>query len=211
MIASYVPLMVKLNEGEKRAVQIILVLAAITFIIVSIIAKLIKNRLTKEGEVIDSYMYPLIQYGIIKDAREFRRYVYRRESRQLYISLRWTMRTVLLITALYLLYMINFQQGDFHQSWVILQDMFFKLNWPTVKVFGITMVSDWPTVVKAPQFYLNVLGYVTYITALSALGLVIKSSVVTLAYLGRLQRSSDVAVKSFTKNLEKGVDIIHEE
>ena len=211
MIHNYLLLMVKLNEGEKRALQIIVVLIAIIFIIVGALSKIIKRHLEKQGEAIDAYMYPLIRYGIIKNPSEFRAYVFRRESRQLYLSLRWTLRMMSLLLIGYVLYMVSFQDGNFALSTHILRDMFFDLQWPTVKVFGLTLISDWPVVLKSPQFYLTVEGYITYIVALGALGTFLKSASVTLAFLGRLHRSHQFAVKSFSKNLESGVEIIHEE
>lgn len=208
---SYVLFLVKLNEGEKRALQIVVVLITLLFLLVGALSKVIKGYLEKQGEAIDGYMYPLIRYGIIKNPREFKAYVYRKETRQMYLSLRWTLRIFLLILLGYILYVVSAQGGDFSRSSMILNDMFFQLDWPTVKVFGITLVSDWPTVVKSPQFYLTIEGYITYIVALGMLGVVIKSAGVTLTFLGRLHRSQQYAVKSFTKNLESGVDIIHEE
>lgn len=204
-------LMVKLNEGEKRALQIIVVLVAIIFIAVGALSKIIKRHLEKEGEAIDSYMHPLIRYSIIKNPSEFRSYVFKRESRQLYISLRWTLRIFFLMLGAYIVYTIYFQNGDFAHSFQILRDMFFVLQWPSVKIFGLRLISDWPVVVKSPQFYLTIEGYITYILALGVLGTFLKSASVTLVFLGRLNRSSAVAVKSFSKNLEAGVEIINEE
>jgi hypothetical protein len=203
--------MVQLNESEKRALQIVLVFIAITFIVVGIIASVIKTRLAKEGEAIDAYMYPMVQYGVIKNPQEFRRYVFKRESRQFYIAMRWTLRAFFLLLIGYILYMVNFQDGNFALSSHILKDMFFDLEWPTVKIFGLRLISDWPTVIKQPQFHLTIEGYITYIMALGALGAFIKLMFVTLTFIGRLQRSSHVAFKSFSKNLESGVDIIQDE
>lgn len=207
----YVPLLVKLSDSEKRALQILIVFIAIAFIIISGIASLIKKKLEKEGRSIDGYMYDFIRYGIIKNPSEFKSYVFKRESRNLYLSLRWAMRLFFLVIGGYIVYVIFAQLSDFKLTFQILGDMFFKLDWPKVKVFGITLVSDWPTILKSPNFHLTLMGYLTYISAIASLAMFFKLAKVTLTFIGRIQRSNKVAIASFSKDLEGGVDLINEE
>ena len=201
-------LLVKLSESEKKALIIVAVIFAFIFVVIGLIIKLIKDWYKRKGEDIDNYMYDLIKYGVIKTPNQFRNYVNKRERRNLYLMMRIPMRILIIVGSIYVICNLTFT--NFETSWTILKNLAYNFEWPTTKVFGMSVICDWPTITKYPEVSLTIEAYITYISSVVFLVcsvLLIRS---TLIYNARISRSTFVSTKAFKKNLENGVDIIHE-
>ena len=201
-------LLVKLSESEKKALIIVAVIFAFIFVVIGLIIKLIKDWYTRKGEDIDNYMYDLIKYGVIKTPNQFRNYVNKRERRDLYLKIRIPMRILIIVGLIYVICNLTFT--NFNESWCILKDLAYKFDWPTTKVFGMSIICDWPKIIKYPEVSLTIEGYITYISSVVFIICSIFLIRSTLIYNARIARSTFVSTKAFKKNLENGVEIIHE-
>ena len=72
------------------------------------------------------------------------------------------------------------------------------------------IISDWPTLVKAPEAELTLKGYITYIYALILIYSLFKFIHDILIFNARLSGSNKTSNSAFGKNLEDGVDRINE-
>ena len=84
------------------------------------------------------------------------------------------------------------------------------LDWPKTEIFGMQIISDWPTLVKGPEAELTLKGYITYIYALILIYSLFKFIHDILIFNARLSRSNKTSNSAFGKNLEDGVDRINE-
>ena len=201
-------MLVKLSESEKKALIIVAVIFAFVFVIIGLIIKLIKDWYKRKGEDIDNYMYDLIKYGVIKTPNQFRNYVAKRERRNLYLMIRIPMRILIIVGTIYIVCNLTFT--SFSESWNILTDLAYHFEWPTTKIFGMSIICDWPKIIKYPEVSLTIEGYITYISSVVFVICSIFLIRSTLIYNARIARSTFVSTKAFKKNLENGVDIIHE-
>ena len=200
--------LLKLSESEKKALIIVAVIFAFLFVVIGLIIKVIKDWYKAKGEEVDNYMYDLVKYGVIKSPNHFRHYVAKREKRILYLAIKIPMR--ILVVTLTIFIVLNLTYTTFESSWNILKDLSYHFYWPTVTVFGIPVISDWPQVTQYPIVHLTVEGYATYITFVVTIICFIFLIRAVLIYNARIARATFVSSKAYKKNLENGVDIIHE-
>jgi hypothetical protein len=194
--------LVQLSESDKRKIAIIAIILATIIVLIGIIGDAIKRKGEKEGKFIDSYMYYMCKYGFIKNGDQFKTYVQKRETRTLYFDTRWSFRWIFLLTALFLLYFYNFNNFDFTNAIKALDSLRIQLSWPTEHFFGLTLVSDWPTLIKAPDPLLTIDGYVTYTFGLISLMMLIFIINHIYIYNARIKRAKSLINTVFSPNLE---------
>ena len=197
----FVPFLVKLSESERRALIILAVVVAFVFVLIGLLVRLLTNWMDRQGRMVDTYMSDLVAHQIIPNPLTFHRYVFRRESKTLYLGLRWLMRIMILAFAGLALYFYALRGLDFHAPLTILRDLQLELTWPTETFFGIQLIADWPTITREPVVHLTVDGYVTYVTLVIAVWCVLNWMRQTLIFIARLNRSRQVAVSAFHKDL----------
>ncbi len=197
----WVPFLVKLSESERRALIILAVVVAFVFVLIGLLVRLLTNWMDRQGRMVDTYMSDLVAHQVIPNPLAFHRYVFRRESKTLYLGLRWLMRVVLLAFAGLLLYFYGLRGLDFHTPLTILGDLRLELAWPTETFFGIQLIADWPTITREPVVHLTIDGYVTYLAFVAAVWCLVNWMRQTLIFIARLNRSRKVAVSAFQKDL----------
>ncbi|MDY4788070.1 MAG: hypothetical protein SO253_01975 [Bacilli bacterium] len=200
--------LLKLSDSEKKALIIVAIIFAFIFVMIGLLIKVIKDWYKDKGSEIDNYMYDLVKYGIIKNPHQFRKYVNKREKRNLYLRFKIPMRILLITITVFVIF--NLTYTSFNTSFAILKDLSYHFSWPTVEIFGIRVISDWPKVIKYPEVHLTLEGYITYISFVVTCITTFFLIKATLIYNACIARATFVSSKAFKKNLENGVDIIHE-
>ena len=203
-------LLISLNESEKRVLLILFIVLTAAFLLFGLLVKGIRTWADGKGKAVDGYMYDFVKFGIIKTPSEFRKYVLKRETRFLYLNSRWMLRVLILSSVLFVLFVENFLDGNYQEPLNILEKLLPVLDWPKTEIFGMQIVSDWPTLVREPSAELTLKGYVTYVYALIVLYSLFKFMRVILIFDARIARSNKTSNTAFGKNLEDGVDRINE-
>ena len=207
---NYPQLLVSLSENEKRILLILFIVLTSAFLLFGLLIKGISAWAKSKGKAVDGYMYDFVKFRVIKTPAEFRRYVFKRETRYLYLNSRWMIRILIVSSVLFVLYVENVLNGDYFEPLRILEDLLPILDWPKTEIFGMQIISDWPTLVKAPEAELTLKGYITYIYALILIYSLFKFIHDILIFNARLSRSNKTSNSAFGKNLEDGVDRINE-
>lgn len=205
---SKIPLLVKLSETEKRALIIIFIIVTFAFVLVGLVVKGIRGWMEKKGRAVDSYMYDLVKYKIITSPSDFKAYVAKRETRHLYLNSRWAFRILIVSVVAFIIFVNNYLNGDFQVCIDIISKLVPELTWPTTHMFGIEIISDWPTVTRPIEAVLSVEGYVSYIMGLILIYCVFKLTHDILLYISRISRANKASITAFGKNLDNGVDQI---
>ena len=167
-------LLVSLSESEKRVLLILFIVLTAAFLLFGLLVKGIKMWAEGKGKAVDGYMYDFVKFGIIKTPSAFRRYVLKRETRFLYLNSRWMLRILIISSVAFVLYDEyhcyaygeNFLDGNYLEPLNILEKLLPVLDWPKTEIFGMQIISDWPTLVREPSAELTLKGYITYIYAL---------------------------------------------
>ena len=207
---NYPQLLVSLSENEKRILLILFIVLTSAFLLFGLLIKGISAWAKSKGKAVDGYMYDFVKFRVIKTPAEFRRYVFKRETRYLYLNSRWMIRILIASSVIFVLYVENVLNGDYFEPLRILEDLLPILDWPKTEIFGMQIISDWPTLVKAPEAELTLKGYITYIYALILIYSLFKFIHDILIFNARLSRSNKTSNSAFGKNLEDGVDRINE-
>ena len=207
---NYPQLLVSLSENEKRILLILFIVLTSAFLLFGLLIKGISAWAKSKGKAVDGYMYDFVKFRVIKTPAEFRRYVFKRETRYLYLNSRWMIRILIVSSVLFVLYVENVLNGDYLEPLRILEDLLPILDWPKTEIFGMQIISDWPTLVKAPEAELTLKGYITYVYALILIYSLFKFIHDILIFNARLSRSNKTSNSAFGKNLEDGVDRINE-
>ena len=207
---NYPQLLVSLSENEKRILLILFIVLTSAFLLFGLLIKGISAWAKSKGKAVDGYMYDFVKFRVIKTPAEFRHYVFKRETRYLYLNSRWMIRILIVSSVLFVLYVENVLNGDYFEPLRILEDLLPILDWPKTEIFGMQIISDWPTLVKAPEAELTLKGYITYIYALILIYSLFKFIHDILIFNARLSRSNKTSNSAFGKNLEDGVDRINE-
>lgn len=203
-------LLVSLSESEKRVLLILFIVLTAAFLLFGLLVKGIRTWADGKGKAVDGYMYDFVKFGIIKTPSEFRKYVLKRETRFLYLNSRWMLRVLILSSVLFVLFVENFLDGNYQEPLNILERLLPVFDWPKTEIFGMQIVSDWPTLIREPSAELTLKGYVTYVYALIVLYSLFKFMRVILIFDARIARSNKTSNTAFGKNLEDGVDRINE-
>lgn len=198
----YLPLLVQLNEKEKKAIGIIAIILLGILLLLGLVARLLLSIKDRKGREIDNYMYDLVSYKIITTPFQFRSYVFKRETKKLYLSNRWALRVFMLMVIALTIYVTTYLNGDWNIIWKILDDFFLEIEWPTTKMFGLTIISDWPFIKTPPVIYLTLNGYVTYVAFIISLWCGLNLLGTCFSFSAKIDRSNKVSAKAFGKNLD---------
>ena len=201
------PMLIQLTERDKRLIIALFILLIVLFVLIAYIANGIKALMRKYSKGIDGYMHDLCKAGLVKNPKEFREQVYKRETKTLYLKTRWAFRIGLAITAAVLVYgFIAKAGGDesvlsfFGEA---MNNLLIRFEWPRGEFFGMdNFIIGWPVIVKGmtPQF--NLASIITY---LSFIGYIYVAFVVitgTLRFIARLLRAKDKSIEVFEKSLD---------
>ncbi len=205
-MSSLLPMLIQLTEKDKRLLIALFILFIVIFVLIAYIANGIKALMRKYSKGIDGYMHDLCKSKLVKTPEDFRKQVYLRETKSLYLSTRWAFRIGLGITALLFVYAIIFKPSDgslFGFFTEALNDLSIKLEWPRGEFFGIeNFPVDWPVVSSWPSPQFKVSSILTYASVIGYgyVAFVLFTSV--LKFIARLHRGKVKSVDVFNKSLD---------
>ena len=214
------PMLVKLEEKDKRLLIALFILLIVIFVLIAYIANGIKALMRKYSKGIDGYMHDLCKNGLIKNPKDFRKQVIVRETKTLYLSTRWAFRVGLALTAVLLLYgLIARPSGNetiFAFYGEALDNLKINLEWPKGEFFGIkNFPIDWPVVSRWPSPKFNLASIVTYLTFIGYVYVGFVLVISNMKFIARLNRARVKSIEVFEKsldnlNLESDGEVVNE-
>ena len=173
----------------------------------------------RSAKAMDTYMYPLLKYRIVKTRGQFLRALFYHEKRKFFNECKWGFRIIVLITlaAFGLTYMLF--EGKYVEFFSKALEVFPIIKWQTIGEINETLIKEYPDLVltgpkwmpvslvptfisKNPDFSNPMLysSLIYYAFILCALFILTKA---VLAYIARFNRGVVMSKKVFEKNLEK--------
>lgn len=203
MIPSFL-ISVSLSESDRRALIIVAVILLILFLLLGLIGMLIRYIVGKQSEVGESMMYDVVLTNVVTSPKQFRKLAYKKNGRLLF---KQTWKPVLVGILAVLCWLIS---SGVRNDWTAdvfgeFSELFFRWDFQaegvTTKVFGMTVLADWPPLVEGyPRFEIGHLG--SYITAVLAIIAIAWYLLSCQGYLARLVMI-EVRVRSvFHKSLK---------
>lgn len=168
---------VSLSESDKRSLILLLIIFAIFFILLGLIGVLVYKTMKWQGKKAESYMYNAVMGRVVKDEKHFRRLAFKKNWRLFYQQTFIPFCILLLATIVWLIFSIVNESWN-ENIYADFGDLFFVFDWSnaTTKVFGLTLLADWPELVRGPApviehlcAYIDVpiavIGIVSYLVA----------------------------------------------
>lgn len=200
------PMLIQLTEKDKRLLIALFILFIVLFVLVAYIANGIKAIMRRYSKGIDGYMHDLCKAKLVKNPKEFRAQVYKKETKVLYLKTRWAFRIGIAITALLLIYgFVVKPSGDntFAFFTEALSNLRIELDWPKDEFFGIkNFPVDWPTVSRWPTPEFNLASIVTYVCTLGYIYVFFVITAGVMRFIARLNRARVKSEEVFNKTLD---------
>lgn len=192
-----------LSESDKRVLIALILIVILVLIIVGYLVKLIKYIVKQQAHYIDKAMYDILDANLITEKKMFFKVAWEKSRRKFYFDARIPMIVLLLSLALILIYQTVI--GNYSWEFVgnYLYDASFDLHWPTEKFFGMTLISDWPSISRASAFHFDKVGaWISYIFFITALYGTIHFLVCTCALMARDIYTIKIGNEYFHKDLK---------
>lgn len=198
--------MAKLSEDSKRLLIAFLFLFIIFFIIVGCIGILVKKVMKKQADGADDMMYNVIRAGIFKKKSDLIKFGMKK-NHLVFFRQAWkpfiVMAAASVILLLYCIIMNNWSVDIFDYKTDGFGTLFHIFDWsntPKTKVFGITLIADWPPLLSSPHWSWEAWGSYIFVPAM-LVGLLWFMFCVQ-AYIARSWRIFKVAKKVFSRTID---------
>lgn len=213
----------KLDERSRKVLLVLCALFIIILLIFGGIYYAISKYMKKQSRKMDTYMYDLIKYGIVKDKNDFKSAVLYHEPRLLFNTSKWPIRAMIIFTGIACLLAAFAFDKNFYGFFNEVFKLFPKIKWPTIKEINAAIddpalklsgpgwlpASIFPTFISknpdfsSPLLYCSTIYYI--IMLFCAFGLM----KAVLAFIARVHRAKKMSVDVFQKDLDSlaGSDI----
>lgn len=196
----------KLSEDSKRLLIALLFALIIFFIIVGCIGLLIKKTMKKQAEGADDMMYDVIRAGIFNKKSDLIKFGIKK-NHVVFFRQAWRPFIVMVaasaIMILYCLTMNNWNVDIFDHQTEGIGTLFHVFDWanvPRTKIFGISVISDWPPLLSSPHWSWSAWGSYIFVPAM-LVGLLWFMFCVQ-AYIARSFRIYRIAKKVFSRSID---------
>ncbi len=196
-------LLVSLSESDKRVLIAILLIFILIFILIGYLVKLVKYIIKVQCSFVDKSMYDILDANLVTDKKQFFKISFEKNRRKFYYDSKIPMIVIILVFLVILGYQIVI--SNFSWNFIIdnLKDAYFTLSWPTTKIFGIPVISDWPSISKSSVFHFDKFdGWLTYILFIAFVYGFIHFLVCSTALLARNIHTIKIGNEYFKKDLK---------
>lgn len=196
-----IPLLIKLTEDDKRLIISLCLIIILVGIIYGYFVKVVKNVMKKQGDAVDNYMYNLIATKIVDNPKSFKKVAYEKSFRKFYFASFLPFFLMAFICILILIYQLVMEKTSWNFIFDNINQIFFTLEWPTSKIFGITLISDWPSITKTPVFHFSLEAILSYVFLLFSVYSAFHYIFSVQALIARNWRIRKLAHSFFKKNI----------
>ncbi|HAV19807.1 MAG TPA: hypothetical protein DCX17_02130 [Firmicutes bacterium] len=208
--------LISLSEKEQRLLIILFILLVAVLALAGLIGSLVKKIMAFQARKVDEGMSYLVTTKVIKDEKHFR-YIARKKNHRLVFA-QFLIPLLLIgldILFMYLYILITDDRAILNELLSYdgrgMGTLFFVFDWaniPTATFFGLTLPSDWPSLLNTPYFVLEAWPSYIFVTlgAIASLWLLIA----TQAFIARSWRIYSKSRTIFIKSLDtiNGLDQI---
>ena len=196
---------IQLSEGDKRLIFVIFLALLILLIIIGAIGYLITKVMKYQSTKLETAVYDVVVTKVITDEKAFKKYAWKKNVQML---LKQTWIPILIIAFGFLILLIR---AIIYNNWTYnafnytdgFGTLFHVWDWktvPTTKIFGITVISEWPRALNTP--HLEGHAWAAYIFAPCLIVGGIWYILAVQAFFARLFKTKSLAHSVFKKSLE---------
>lgn len=204
---TYINFLLQLTEKDKRLLIALFIILILIFVLVAYIGQGIKSLMRRYAKGIDGYMHELCSEKLVNNPKEFRKQVFKKESKVLYSKTRWIFRAFVVFTVAFIIYSITVKpNGDgalFGYVGSNIKDLFVDFEWPKDEFFGIkNFPVDWPYVAKGPTVHFTIPSIVSYVMFIVWVITFFGLFTSTLRFIARINRARVKSVEVFSRSLD---------
>ena len=204
----YINFLIQLTEKDKRILIALFIALILLFVLVAYIGQGIKGLMNRYSKGIDRYMHELCSAKLIDNPSDFRKEVFRKESKVLYKNTRWVFRIFILCTGAFIAYSLIVKPGGADTPFAYFGDsiksLFIDLEWPKGEFFGIkNFPIDWPYIAKGPSPEFTLPAIVSYVVLITWIFTVFGLFTSTLKFISRIHRARVKSEEVFTRSLDE--------
>ena len=204
---SYINFLLQLTEKDKRLLIALFIILIVVFVLVAYVGQGIKALMRKYGKGIDGYMHDLCRAKLVTTPGEFRRQVFKKETKVLYKNTRWVFRVFIVFMVGFIAYTLIAKPGregtPFAYVGENIKNLFIDLEWPKGEFFGIkNFPVDWPYVAKGPSPEFTLPAIVSYVMLIVWVFTFFGLFTSTLKFIARMNRARVKSSEVFTKSLD---------
>jgi hypothetical protein len=196
----------------NQRLELFYLLLALIFLILALVGGigwLFETLIKKYGDQVDAETWKIYETRTVNTPKEFARVAFKKSHRQAFKDYFWSLLTIGSMVGLLFGYMaifndptlindlFNYQTRGFNTIFPI----FDWANIPTSEFFGLSLISDWPTLLNVPRFVPEAtISYILFLLGLLGGLLTFRA---TLALIGRTLRIQSKKNQIFMKNLDE--------
>lgn len=204
---NYINFLIQLTEKDKRLLIALFIILIVVFVLIAYIGQGIKSLMKKYSKGIDGYMHELCSAKLVDNPKDFRKQVFRKESKVLYAKTRWVFRVFLLSMIGFVTYtLIVKPSGDkalFAYVGESLNELWFDFDWPTGEFFGIkNFPIDWPYIASYPSPKFTIPSIISYVMLVVWVVTFVCVFTSTLCFIARINRARSKSTEVFSRSLD---------
>lgn len=195
-----------LSEDSRRLIIALLFIFLFIFLIIGSIGLLVKKIMKKQALGADEMLYNVVKAKVITNRKDLIKFGIKKNFRRLFKEA-WIpfviMASASFVLIIYCITMNNWSVDIFDNQVEGIGTLFHTFNWsetPKTKVFGITLISDWPPLATSPHWSWKAWG--SYIFCPAMLVGIVWFLVAVQAYIARSFRIIKVSKKVFSHSLD---------
>ncbi len=192
-----------LSESDKKALIVLLVIAMVLFLLIGLLGIGIRKTMIHQGKKADTLMHDVAITHVVDTPSTFKKFGFKKNCRKYFKDSLWPFLIAIIGLLVYLITNIATSRWN-ENPFAILNDLFFSFNWEEeglwVNVFGLTLLSRFPSVSHSPTFILPNLPF--YISAACFYTSIVYYLIVSQAFFSRQIMIGRRAVSVFEKSLE---------
>ena len=174
---------------------------------VAYVAQGIKALMRNYAKGIDGYMHELCSAKLVDNPKDFRKQVFKKESKVLYQKTRWVFRIFILSTVGFVIYSLIAKPGGeatpFGYVGESLNSLLINFDCPKGEFFGIkNFPIDWPYVASWPSPKFDLPSIVSYAMLIVWVVTLISVFTSTLRFIARINRARVKSTEVFTRSLD---------
>lgn len=192
---------INLSENTKKALLIFFLIFVILFVLIGYISLAVQGVMKKQGTKADEMLANVTKAEYFDTEKKFRRFVIKKNIKVFFVEARIPFLILLGSWIAYLLFCLF--SGKWGYNPLSRQEgfgtLFYQLNWPKEKFFGIKLISGWPEVIAKPHFEaIAIFSYLFVPVNIFGIGWFLYC---TQAYIARSIRSRAIARSIYRKKL----------
>lgn len=198
--------LIKLSENDKRLIIALLLVLILVFVLIGVIGMLVQRVMRWQGKRMDTLVHDVVVTKVITNKKQLKKYG-KKKSWALFFKQSYIPLILIMVAFLSLLITCMVRKDVSYNIFDHKKTGFSTLlflwdfdNAIYVKVFGITVLSEWPPLLNTPHFEVDAIG--SYIFVPLFLVGVIWYLVAVQSYISRRIRLFKLCSTIFEKSLE---------